>query len=180
MDSRELRAMQAPLKQKYREHPEKAMYTLRAQGTLGDDLTCHILTGESKPVAGQHPATGGSGEYACAAEMLLEALTACAGVTMNSVATAMGIDLRDAVVTAEGKVDFRGTLAVNKETPVGFQSIHLKFSLDTDAENEKIETLIRLTERYCIVFQSLSQHPEINVSFDVTRSGTKETGTVTK
>jgi uncharacterized OsmC-like protein len=166
MDSRQLRALQAPLKQLYREQPETAMYTLRAEGYLGNDITFHITTGKAYGIVGLHPGTGGSGVYACAAEMLLEALVACAGVTMNSVATAIGIGLREAVVTAEGDVDFRGTLAVSKETPVGFQNIRLRCRLDTDADDEKISTLIRLTERYCIVFQSFSHPPVITVSYE--------------
>jgi uncharacterized OsmC-like protein len=166
MDSKQLRAIQAPLKQKYREQPESAMYTLKAQGRLGDDITCRIKTGRSLVEAGLHPATGGSGQYACAAEMLLEALVACAGVTMNSVATVMGLDLREATVTAEGDVDFRGTLAVDKETPVGFQHLRLLFHFDTDATDEQLLTLIQLTERYCIVYQSLSHSPDILASYE--------------
>ncbi len=156
--------MQAPLKQKYKEHPEAALVTLRAQSRLGRGITCKVETGRALVEAGLHPATGGDGASACSGDMLLEALTACAGVTLNAVATAIGITLRDATVHAEGDLDFRGTLGVSKETPVGFKAIRLKFVLDTDATDEQRAQLIKLTERYCVVLQTLKAPPAINVS----------------
>ncbi|HEY8325812.1 MAG: OsmC family protein [Ktedonobacterales bacterium] len=164
MKSDELRAMQAPLKQRYREQPDAALITLRAQGKLGEGITCNVATGRALVEAGLHPATGGDGLAICSGDMLLEALVACAGVTLASVATALGIALRDGVVRAEGTLDFRGTLGVDKETPVGFQRIALSFELDTDASNEQLATLLRLTERYCVVFQTLRRPPEMSVS----------------
>jgi uncharacterized OsmC-like protein len=155
MDSEELRAVQAPLKTKFREQPGAALVTLRAQGRLGEGVTCKLETGRALVTAGLHPATGGSGLAVCSGDLLLEALATCAGVTLNAVATALGIVLRDAVVEAEGDLDFRGTLGVAKEVPVGFQRIRLKFKLDTDASNEQLDTLLRLTERYCVVLQTL-------------------------
>lgn len=164
MKSDELRAMQAPLKQRYREQPDAALITLRAQGKLGEGITCNVATGRALVEAGLHPATGGDGLAICSGDMLLEALVACAGVTLASVATALGIALRDGVVRAEGTLDFRGTLGVDKETPVGFQRIALSFELDTDASDEQLATLLRLTERYCVVFQTLRRPPEMSVS----------------
>ena len=164
MKSDELRALQAPLKQRYREQPEAALITLRAQGKLGEGITCNVATGRALVEAGLHPATGGDGLAVCSGDMLLESLVACAGVTLSSVATALGIELRDGVVRAEGALDFRGTLGVDKETPVGFQSIALSFELDTDASDEQLATLLRLTERYCVVFQTLRRPPEMSVS----------------
>lgn len=164
MKSDELRAMQAPLKQRYREQPDAALITLRAQGRLGEGITCNVATGRALVEAGLHPATGGDGLAICSGDMLLEALVACAGVTLASVATALGIALRDGVVRAEGTLDFRGTLGVDKETPVGFQRIALSFELDTDASDEQLATLLRLTERYCVVFQTLRRPPEMSVS----------------
>lgn len=164
MESIDLRALQAPLKDKYRAMPEAAWITLRAQGRIGEGVTCKIETGKGLVAAGLHPATGGSGMAACSGDMLLEALAACAGVTLNAVATALGIPLRDGVVTAEGDLDFRGTLGVSKEAPVGFQAIRLHFALDTDADAEQIATLLRLTERYCVVLQTLRAAPQVTVS----------------
>jgi uncharacterized OsmC-like protein len=164
MKSDELRAMQAPLKQRYREQPDAALITLRAQGKLGEGITCNVATGRALVEAGLHPATGGDGLAICSGDMLLEALVACAGVTLASVATALGIALRDGVVRAEGTLDFRGTLGVDRETPVGFQQIALSFELDTDASDEQLATLLRLTERYCVVFQTLRRPPEMSVS----------------
>ncbi|MGH2501795.1 MAG: OsmC family protein [Ktedonobacterales bacterium] len=164
MKSDELRAMQAPLKQRYREQPDAALITLRAQGKLGEGITCNVATGRALVEAGLHPATGGDGLTICSGDMLLEALVACAGVTLASVATALGIALRDGIVRAEGTLDFRGTLGVDKETPVGFQHIALSFELDTDASDEQLATLLRLTERYCVVFQTLRRPPEMSVS----------------
>lgn len=163
MKTEELKGMQAPIKERYREDPGAALITLRASGKLGEGVTCKIETGKALVAAGLHPATGGNGLSACSGDMLLEALVACAGVTMNAVATALGIELRDATLEAEGDLDFRGTLGVSKEVPVGFQNIRLKIALDTDASEEQIATLIRLTERYCVVYQTLVQAPPITV-----------------
>ncbi len=165
MDSNEIKALQAPLKQKYREEPQSAVVTLRAQARLGEGITCKVETGKALVEAGLHPATGGDGLSACSGDMLLEALAACAGVTLRAVATATGIPLRDATITAEGDLDFRGTLAVAKDAPVGVQRIRLKFDLQSDANPEQLETLIRLTERYCVVFQTLSKPSEITVTY---------------
>jgi uncharacterized OsmC-like protein len=163
MKTEELRSIQAPLKDLYRQDPSAAMVTMKAQGRMGEGVTCKITTGQALVEAGLHPASGGTGLSVCAGDMLLEALVACAGVTMGAVATAIGVELRDALILAEGDLDFRGTLGVSKETPVGFQNIRLTFDLDTDATGEQIATLIRLTERYCVVFQTLSRPPEIAV-----------------
>lgn len=164
MNAEELRSVQSPLKERYREEPESALITLRAQGRLGDGVSCKIETGKALVVAGLHPATGGSGSRACSGDMLLEALVACAGVTLNAVATALGIELRDACLEAEGDLDFRGTLGVAKEVPVGFQNIRLQFTLDTDATEEQLATLLRLTERYCVVYQTLARPPNLVVT----------------
>jgi uncharacterized OsmC-like protein len=164
MNSDELRALQAPLKSRYREEPDAALLTLRAQGKLGEGITCNVETGKALVAAGLHPATGGNGMFACSGDMLLEALVACAGVTLSSVATAIGVDIREGVVRAEGVLDFRGTLGVSKEAPVGFQHIALHFDLDTDAAPEQLDTLIRLTERYCVVYQTLRNPPTIEVA----------------
>jgi uncharacterized OsmC-like protein len=164
MDAEELRAKQGPLKQQYREHPETALITLRAEGRAGEGIRCKLETGIALVEAGLHPATGGSGASACSGDMLLEALVACAGVTLRAVATALGIQLRDATIRAEGDIDFRGTLGVSKEVPVGFQKIRLEFGLDTDANEEQLATLIRLTERYCVVYQTLNRPPGIEVN----------------
>jgi uncharacterized OsmC-like protein len=164
MDADELRSIQAPLKQRYRQAPAAALITLHAQGRLGEDISCKIETGKALVVAGLHPATGGRGLSACSGDMLLEALVACAGVTLNAVATALGIALRDATVRAEGDLDFRGTLGLSKEVPVGFQNIRLQFTLDTEASEEQVETLLRLAERYCVVFQTLAHPPTLSVA----------------
>lgn len=164
MHTEELKATQAPLKELYRNTPDAALVTLRAQGRLGEGVTCKIETGKALVAAGLHPATGGNGLSACSGDMLLEALVACAGVTLNAVATAIGIEVRDATLEAEGDLDFRGTLGVSKEVPVGFQNIRLNISLATDASEEQIATLVRLTERYCVVYQTLVRTPEITVS----------------
>jgi uncharacterized OsmC-like protein len=163
MNAEELRSLQAPLKAQYRERPETALMTLRAEGRIGKDITCKIETGKGRVEAGLHPATGGDGRSACSADMLLEALAGCAGVTLRAVATALGIQLRDATIQAEGDLDFRGTLGVSKDVPVGFQQIRLRFDLDTDASEEQLATLVRLTERYCVVYQTLSQPAKIHV-----------------
>ncbi|HET6492335.1 MAG TPA: OsmC family protein [Burkholderiales bacterium] len=164
MNTEDLRAVQAPLKERYRATPEAARITLRAQGRLGEGVTCGIETGKALVVAGLHPSTGGNGLSACSGDMLLEALVACAGVTLNAVATALGIALRDASLQAEGDLDFRGTLGLSKEVPVGFQEIRLLITLDTDAPEEQLATLLRLTERYCVVYQTLAQPPVITVT----------------
>jgi len=164
-----LRALQAPVKERYKTEPGAAMVTLRARGRLGEGVTCAVETGRAMVAAGLHPATGGNGLSACSGDMLLEALVACAGVTLNAVATAMGIVLRDAAIEAEGDLDFRGTLGVDKSAPVGLQRIRLRFELDTDAPKEQLATLLRLTERYCVVYQTLRQPPEISLSHRVAR-----------
>lgn len=168
MNAEELRSVQTPLKELYRSAPEAALITLRAQGRIGEGVSCKIETGKGLVLAGLHPATGGDGLSACSGDMLLEALVACAGVTLNAVATALDIVLRDATLEAEGDLDFRGTLGVSKEVPVGFQSIRLHVTLDTDASQEQLDTLLRLTERYCVVYQTLA-HPPVLV---VTRAST--------
>ena len=163
MKAEELKQVQAPLKQQYKDDPGTATITLRARGQLGEGITCSVDTGKAIAEAGLHPATGGDGNSLCSGDMLLEALVACAGVTLSAVATAIGVDLRDATVKAEGELDFRGTLAVAKEAPVGFKSLRLTFELDTDASSEQVESLIKLTERYCVVYQTLLNTPEIAV-----------------
>jgi uncharacterized OsmC-like protein len=164
MNPEELRALQAPLKTKFREQPQAALVTLRAGGRLGEGVTCKLETGRALVTAGLHPATGGTGLAACSGDMLLEALVACAGVTLNAVATSLGIVLRDAHLEAEGDLDFRGTLGVAKEVPVGFQRIRLKFKLETDASDEQLDTLLRLTERYCVVLQTLKNPPVLTAT----------------
>ena len=164
MNTEELRSAQAPLKQRYREEPDAALITLRAQGRLGEGVSCRIETGRALVVAGLHPGTGGTGHGACSGDMLLEALVACAGVTLSAVATALGIELRDASLQAEGDLDFRGTLGLSREVPVGFQNIRLQFTLDTDATEEQLATLLRLTERYCVVYQTLAHPPVLAVA----------------
>ncbi len=164
MNPDDLRALQAPLKDKYRVEPGAALVTLSARGEIGDGISCSVRTGQALVKAGLHPATGGTGTLACSGDMLLEALAACAGVTMSAVATAIGVTLRGGVVNAEGDLDFRGTLGVSKEAPVGFQSIRLTFEVDSDATEEQLDTLQRLTERYCVVYQTLRQPASITVS----------------
>jgi uncharacterized OsmC-like protein len=163
MNSEVLKSLQGPLKAKYREDPKSALIILRAEGRLGEGVTCKIETGQALLAAGLHPATGGDGLSACSGDMLLEALVACAGVTLGAVATALGIALRGATIRAEGELDFRGTLGAAKEVPVGLQKIRLQFDLETDASAEELATLLRLTERYCVVYQTLRQPPEIEV-----------------
>ena len=170
MNADDLRAVQAPLKERYRAAPDAALVTLRAQGRLGEGVSCKVETGRALIVAGLHPATGGSGQAACSGDMLLEALVACAGVTLNAVATALGIELRDASLEAEGDLDFRGTLGLSKEAPVGFQAIRLRFTLDTDASDEQLATLLRLTERYCVVYQTLAHPPALALSRKLDRT----------
>jgi uncharacterized OsmC-like protein len=165
MNTDDLRAMQAPLKEKYRQEPGAAVVTLHARGALDEaGIACKVDTGRALVEAGLHPATGGSGLQACSGDMLLEALVACAGVTLRAVATALGVTVRKGVVSAEGDLDFRGTLGVAKEAPVGFKDVRLRFDLDTDADAEKLETLKKLTERYCVIYQTLKQPPAIAVT----------------
>jgi uncharacterized OsmC-like protein len=166
MNSNELKSLQEPLKKKYKSEPNAALITLKAKSRLGDGVTCKIETGKAMVEAGLHPATGGDGLSACSGDMLLEALAACAGVTLNAVATATDFPLKDASIYVEGDLDFRGTLSVAKEAPVGFKNIRLKFDLDTDADAEQIDRLIRLTERYCVVLQTLSRGNDVSVSVD--------------
>jgi uncharacterized OsmC-like protein len=165
MKGDELRALQAPLKDRYRQTPEAAVVTLRASGRLGDEgLTCKVETGKALVEAGLHPATGGSGLAACSGDMLLEALVACAGVTLKAVATALDLPLRGGRVSAEGDLDFRGTLGVAKDAPVGFRSIRLAFDLDLDASPDQLATLMKLTERYCVVYQTLRSPAAVTVT----------------
>lgn len=164
MDSDLLKNIQAPLKAKYKDRPETAVVTLKAEGELGvESLSCSVETGRALVEAGLHPATGGDGTQACSGDMLLQALVACAGVTLTAVATALEIDIKNGTVRAEGDLDFRGTLGVDKEAPVGFRDIRLSFDLDTDADDHKVATLMKLTERYCVVYQTLKAPPPICV-----------------
>lgn len=170
MDSDGLRAVQEPLKDAYRQDPQQAVVTLRARGELGEEgISCSVDTGRALAVAGLHPATGGDGSLLCSGDMLLEALVACAGVTLRAVATSLGIAVTGGTVHAEGDLDFRGTLAVDREAPVGFTSIRLSFELDTEASEEQIATLLRLTERYCVVYQTLAHPIAVTASAGVTR-----------
>ena len=171
MNLEELRAAQKPLKDRYRENPAAGLIILKATGSISDGITCSVKTGKAIVEAGLHPATGGSGMSVCSGDMLLQALVACAGVTLASVATAFEITLRDATIRAEGDLDFRGTLGVSKDAPVGFRDIRLSFDLDTDATPEQIAKLISVTERYCVVYQTLLRPPEIVVSHGVGRTG---------
>ena len=164
MKADELRALQAPLKDRYRKEPAAAVVTLRAEGRIGEGIACRLDTGKALVEAGLHPASGGSGQQACSGDMLLEALVACAGVTLKAVATALSIELRDAKLFAEGDLDFRGTLGVAKDAPVGFREIRLRFDLDTDAGEEQKRKLIELTERYCVVLQTIRQAPTVAVA----------------
>ena len=164
MNRDDLRAVQAPLKERYRTEPLAALITLKVEGRIGEQVTCSIQTGKALVEAGLHPATGGTGMYACSGDMLLEALAACAGVTLAAVAKSIGVDLRGGTVRAEGDLDVRGTLGMSKGVPVGFQLIRLEFELDTDASVEQLATLRHLTERYCVVYQTLRQPPAITVS----------------
>jgi uncharacterized OsmC-like protein len=164
MDAAELRAMQAPLKDRYRSEPKSAVITLKAKGSLDEsNIACKVETGRALAVAGLHPATGGSGLELCSGDMLLEALVACAGVTLKAVATALEIPLRSGTVAAEGDLDFRGTLGVAKDAPVGFAQIRLRFDVDTDAPQEKLDQLLKLTERYCVVYQTIRNGPPVEI-----------------
>lgn len=169
MNAEQLRNLQAPLKSEYRDRPESAFITLKAHGTLGDQgVTCKVDTGKALVEAGLHPKTGGDGIAACSGDMLLEALVACAGVTMKAVSTALGVTLRAGTVHAEGDLDFRGTLGVAKDAPVGFTDVRLRFDLDTDATPDQLASLMKLTERYCVIYQTLRNPPAITVAHRVT------------
>lgn len=165
MNTEELKNLQAPLKEKYREHPDSAIITLKAQGNVGDGISCKVDTGRALVEAGLHPATGGTGMLACSGDMLLEALVACAGVTLKAVATAIGVEIKNGVVKAEGDLDFKGTLGVSKESSVGFKNIRLKFELESNASEEQMASLKKLTERYCVVYQTLVKGVEVETFF---------------
>ncbi len=171
MKGDDLRQMQAPFKANYRENPEKAVITLKAKGEVGSEtVTCKVETGRALVEAGLHPGTGGDGLSLCSGDMLLEALVACAGVTLKAVATALDLPLKSATVSAEGDLDFRGTLGVAKDAPVGFREIRLRFDLDCDASPEQIDTLLKLTERYCVVFQTINKRPELKIAHRLGRA----------
>ena len=164
MNAAELKELQTPIKARYRDDPDAAVITLKARGAIGEGVTCSVETGRELVEAGLHPATGGTGLHACSGDMLLEALVACAGVTLNAVATALELDVQDARITAEGDLDFKGTLGIEKQAPVGFRDIRLSFDIDGDLTDEQLATLIKLTERYCVVYQTLKSSPPIDVS----------------
>jgi uncharacterized OsmC-like protein len=165
MDAAELRATQAPIKERYRQDPAAALITLKAQGSIAQDgIACKVETGRALAVAGLHPGSGGSGLELCSGDMLLEALVACAGVTLKSVATAIEVPLRQGLVIAEGDLDFRGTLGIDKEAPVGFAEIRLRFEVETDAPQDKLDLLLKLSERYCVVYQTIRNGPKVSVS----------------
>lgn len=164
MNTEQLRSIQTPLKELYKKEPGAALVTLRASGKLGEGITCNVQTGRALIAAGLHPSAGGNGLSACSGDMLLEALVACTGVTLNAVAAALGIQIQNGSIHAEGELDFRGTLGVDKTVPVGFQRIRLNFDLQTDVSQEQLAKLLQLTERYCVVYQTLRQQPEITVS----------------
>jgi uncharacterized OsmC-like protein len=164
VEREQLQAIQTPLKERYREDPDTAVITLSAQGELGEGVSCSVNTGRAIAEAGLHPASGGDGSQLCSGDMLLEALAACAGVTLRAVATSLGIEVRSGTVHADGDLDFRGTLAVDRDAPVGFRSIRLAFELDTDADPEQLQTLLKLTERYCVVLQTISTPPELSAT----------------
>jgi uncharacterized OsmC-like protein len=166
MDRDALRALQAPLKDQYKQDPDQALITLKATGTLGEGVSCSVDTGKAIASAGLHPATGGDGTLLCSGDMLLEALVACAGVTLGAVSTSLNIPINAGRVHAEGDLDFRGTLGVDKEAPVGFSDIRLSFELDTDADDEQLATLLKLTERYCVVLQTLVRGPQLDVKLE--------------
>jgi uncharacterized OsmC-like protein len=165
MEQTELRAVQAPLKERYAKEPEAALVTLAAAGELGEGISCSVSTGDALAKAGLHPATGGDGTLLCSGDMLLEALAACAGVTLRAVSTSLGIPVTEGAVHVEGDLDFRGTLAVDKQAPVGFTSIRVRFELESDADAEQLATLLRLTERYCVVYQTLVASPTVSISW---------------
>ncbi len=165
MNATELKNLQAPLKEKYRDQPESAIITLKAEGKIGEGISCNVETGRAMVEAGLHPATGGTGMLACSGDMLLEALVACAGVTLQAVATAIGVEIKSGTVKAEGDLDFKGTLGVSKESPVGFQKIRLEFILDSGAGEEQMTALKKLTERYCVVYQTLTQGVAVETTY---------------
>ena len=167
MTADEIKALQAPLKEKYRQNPESAIITLRIEGKVSDNITCSVQTGKALVEAGLHPATGGTGLLACSGDMLLEALVACAGVTFGAVSTALGINVKDAIIKAEGDLDFRGTLGVSKEADVGFKAIRLKFLINSDATEDQLQTLQKLTERYCVIYQTIVKGANIDSSFQL-------------
>jgi uncharacterized OsmC-like protein len=166
MDANDLKTVQAPLKARYREEPDAALITLRAAGAIGEGITCSVETGRALAKAGLHPATGGTSANLCSGDMLLQALVACAGVTLNAVATALALPLRDARLEVEGDIDFRGTLGVARDAPVGFREIRLKVTLDGDLDEEQVATLLKLTERYCVVYQTLRNSPTLNLAIE--------------
>ena len=166
MDRTELRSLQEPLKARYKDEPEAARITLKAEGTLGEGITCNVATGRALAEAGLHPATGGTGMELCSGDMLLEALAACAGVTLRAVATSLEIPVDGGRVHIEGDLDFRGTLAVDRDAPVGFTAIRVRFELDTTASPEQLDTLLKLTERYCVVYQTLKQSPALSAKWE--------------
>ena len=166
MEREQLRAVQTPLKERYKEEPEAAVVTLAASGELGEGVSCSVQTGRAIAEAGLHPASGGDGSLLCSGDMLLEALVACAGVTLQAVATSLGIAVDSGTVKAEGELDFRGTLAVDREAPVGFSAIRLSFALETDANSEQLDTLLKLTERYCVVFQTIASSPQLSATLE--------------
>lgn len=165
MNATELKNLQAPLKDQYREQPDSAIITLKAEGKIGDGISCKVETGKAMVEAGLHPATGGTGMLACSGDMLLEALVACAGVTLQAVATAIEVTIKSGTVRAEGDLDFKGTMGVSKDVPVGFKTIRLEFDLDTEAGEEQIAALKKLTERYCVVYQTLARGVEIQTTY---------------
>jgi len=169
MNSIELKSLQAPLKEKYRNEPASAMITLKAVGKVGEGISCSVESGRALIEAGLHPGTGGTGLLACSGDLLLEALVACAGVTLRAVATAIGVEIKNGVVKAEGDLDFRGTLGVSKEIPVGFQSIRLQFNLDSNATAEQLESISKLTERYCVVYQTLTKAVSIETQYHLSQ-----------
>jgi uncharacterized OsmC-like protein len=165
MNATELKNLQTPLKDQYREHPDSAIITLKAEGNISEGVSCKVATGKAMVEAGLHPATGGTGLLACSGDMLLEALVACAGVTLKAVATALSINIKDGTIKAEGDLDFKGTLGVSKEVPVGFKTIRLHFNLDSDANEEQMASLKKLTERYCVVYQTLINGVQVETNF---------------
>lgn len=166
MNTEELKSLQAPLKEKYKTQPDSAIITLKAEGKISEGISCKVETGRALVHAGLHPATGGTGLLACSGDLLLEALVACAGVTLRAVSTSIGVEINDGSITAEGDLDFRGTLGVSKEAPVGFKNIRLSFHLDTNATDEQIQSLSKLTERYCVVYQTLNKGVPLTTSFN--------------
>src|SRR5689334_11479584 len=169
MNAEELKNLQAPLKEKYREQPSSAIITLKAEGKVGEGISCKVDTGRALVEAGLHPATGGTGMLACSGDMLLEALAACAGVTLKAVATAIGVEIKEGIVRAEGDLDFKGTLGVSKEVPVGFKDIRLKFELESNADDDQMASLSKLTERYCVVYQTLTKGVGVKTEFHLTK-----------